>query len=155
MPTPKQYPLNEGEYLMCLAHVETQITNPIAPASELNKYVNDAVDDLRKRRGVVRLPRGATQLRLRLKKAAIEIRDGIHCGSAYERVMRIARTHHPSCSNWFRTRSTGTTRVYVCNVCNVDIDSESAKYQQTKHVKRALDVHYEEHAAQATNNAQT
>jgi hypothetical protein len=46
---------------------------------------------------------------------------------------------------WYGRRGGGTQRVYICYVCDVSIDTESACYPITRHAEDAINSHADFH----------
>lgn len=142
-PKPKPYPLGDGDFAIASALI--RVDHPLAPDSALTNYVDDALKHLRERRGVKRLPRGATEFRRRLLEYARELRDAIPVQTTASALLRAARRRHPYCGDWYQVQAPGRRRTYYCNICDEVICTEANGWQQTQTTKCELDAHADDH----------
>jgi hypothetical protein len=62
-----------------------------------------------------------------------------------ESLFGAALTRHPRVHNWWGVRGGGTRKYAQCYVCDVEIDSWSAKWPMPKHAHSAISSHGDGH----------
>lgn len=142
-PKPKPYPLSEGEFAICCALI--RVDHPLETNAALVEQIDYALKHLRERRGVKRLPKGATEFRRRLWDHAQALRDAVPVQTTASALLKAARRRHPYCGGWYRRDNRSRRRLYHCNICDETICTESSGWQQTQTTKRALDAHAADH----------
>lgn len=63
----------------------------------------------------------------------------------YNHPMISALRNHPNVQFWRGMKQSVSKRTYTCYVCDQIIDTESAKYRQTKHAEYAIEEHRKLH----------
>lgn len=67
-----------------------------------------------------------------------------------ETLTRLAKRSRPRLKRWVSAAGGNSQRVYVCNLCDRTIDSESAQHPMTKHAYESICQHRDKHLAELT-----
>ena len=62
-----------------------------------------------------------------------------------EALTELAHEKHPQAQRWGGERGSGTSRHWMCYICDEEITSWSAKYHRTKSAERAIQEHHDWH----------